>query len=166
MTGPVNSAANSTRDDGAPTRRATSAARVPRLVWYTLALLAAFALGALWQYAGARRGGAALGETQSALAEARLEATLAGAVIEAQGGNYERGRLLASEFFTGLQRHLAAMRPEATALRPLYAQRDNVITVLSRSDPASAGLLSRALADFQAATRLDSAGATPAGEAR
>ncbi len=148
------------------TTQRTPASRVPRLVWYALALLAAFALGALWQYAGARRGEAALGTARSALAEARLEATLASAVIEVQRGNYERGRQLASDFFTGLQRHLATAPPEAAALRPLYAQRDNVITVLSRSDPASAGLLSRALADFQAATRLDSAGATPAGEAR
>ncbi|MBA3890959.1 MAG: hypothetical protein H0X64_10545 [Gemmatimonadaceae bacterium] len=135
---------------------------MPRLVWYVLALLAAFALGALWQYVGARRGAAALGTAQSALAEARLEATLASAVIEVQGGNYEGGRQLASDFFTGLQRHVATAPPEAAALRPLYAQRDNVITVLSRNDPASAGLLSRALTDFRAAIRPGSGANVPA----
>ncbi len=140
----------------------TPASRVPRLVWYALALLAAFALGALWQYAGARRGEAALGTAQSALAEARLETTLASAVIEVQRGNYERGRQLTSDFFTGLQRHLATAPPEAAALRPLYAQRDNVITVLSRNDPASAGLLSRALTDFRAAIQPGSGANVPA----
>ncbi|MGI9140679.1 MAG: hypothetical protein ACR2GJ_06195 [Gemmatimonadaceae bacterium] len=144
------------------TTQQTLASRVPRPVWYALALLAAFALGALWQYAGARRSAAALGTAQSALAEARLEATLASAVIEVQSGNYERGRQLASDFFTGLQRHLATAPPEAAALRPLYAQRDSVITVLSRNDPASAGLLSRALADFRAAIQPGSGVNVPA----
>lgn len=163
----MNNAANSTRDDSVPTRRAAPASRVPRFVWSALALLAAFALGALWQYAGARQSRAAVGAAQSALAEARLEATLASAVIEAQSGNYERGRQRASDFFTGLQRHLAGAPPEATALRQLYAQRDNVITMLSRSDPASAGVLSRALTGYRAATRPDgAAGAPPAAGGR
>jgi len=113
----------------------------------------AFALGAAWQYVGARQARSQLAATQQALALARLDATLAGAVIAAQAGDAERSRLRASEFFTGLQRHLLGQRDNTAAelqgLRRELGQRDATITSLARNDPASAGILRRLLGEFE-----------------
>ncbi len=74
---------------------------------------------------------------------AQLEATLGGAVIDAQAGRLEDARLQASAFYTGLQRDLLPRldQPQRDSLRTLLVTRDSVITALARSDPGSAGAL-------------------------
>ena len=134
-------------------RAAPSRPRIPRPVLAALAFVLAFALGAAWQYMGARQTRTELVAAQQALTLARLDATLAGAVIAAQAGDAERSRLGASEFFTGLQRHLVGQAEKTTAnveaLRRVLGQRDATITALARNDPAAVGILRRLLGEFE-----------------
>jgi hypothetical protein len=114
-----------------------------------IAAVVAFAIGAGWQYskASAYRGELATTRTQLDTARheltfRRLEATLGAATIEAQRGNHESARRLASDFFSGLQPAIptapAAAQP---ALHQIQAQRDAMITELSRANLESGGLL-------------------------
>ena len=74
---------------------------------------------------------------------AQLQNTLAAAVIDVQRGKYEPARQLTSEFYTNLRRQLEGddkspfTRSQREGLESLLAQRDELITFLARSDPAS-----------------------------
>lgn len=78
----------------------------------------------------------------------QLQDTLAAAVIEVQRGQYEPARQLTSDFYTELRRQLdsdssSLFTPaQHQSLRLLLAERDELITFLARSDPASSGRLS------------------------
>lgn len=124
-----------------------------------VAAVAGFALGAGWQYSSARayRGDLEttrmeLDSTRHELTFQRLEATLGAATIEAQRGNHESARRLASNFFTGLQ---AAMDSADASAQPtlggILAQRDAIITELSRGNLESGGVLAELFADYRTA---------------
>lgn len=124
-----------------------------------IAVLIAFGVGAGWQFARARQLGSELEtmrlqleSTTAALELQKLEATLGAATIEAQRDGYELGRQLASDFFTGLQQSIAGAPESArTALDEILAQRDQMITALSRSNPEAGSLLSRLFLRYRVA---------------
>ena len=73
----------------------------------------------------------------------QLENTLAAALIDVQQGEFEPARQLTSDFYMHLRRQIdtpdtsvfsAAQREQ---LRSLLAERDELITLLARSDPAA-----------------------------
>ena len=74
---------------------------------------------------------------------AQLQNTLAAAVIDVQRGHYEPARQLTSDFYTNLRRQIdgdsgALFTPaERDGLRSLLPERDELITLLARSDPAA-----------------------------
>jgi hypothetical protein len=73
---------------------------------------------------------------------AQLQNTLAAAMIDVQRGQYEPARQLTSDFYTDLRRQLdlsgVLFSPsQRDGLRSLLAERDELITVLARSDPAA-----------------------------
>jgi hypothetical protein len=74
---------------------------------------------------------------------AQLQNTLAAAVIDAQRGHYEPARQLTSDFYTNLRRQVdgetaSLFTPsQRERLRSLLAERDELITLLARSDPAA-----------------------------
>ena len=74
---------------------------------------------------------------------AQLENTLAAAVIDVQRGHYEPARQLTSDFYTDLRRqvdedHGSPFTPsQREALKSLLAERDDLITLLARSDPSA-----------------------------
>ncbi len=147
---------------GAPRRR-----RDPRsLLWVVLAAMIGFVIGAGWQYVGSQAVARQASYTARALEAARLEATLSGAVIDAQAGSFELGRQRTSAFFSGVQRRLApalAEQPAAEA-RQLMGERDAIITALARNDPASASVLSQLLTRYRTVMNqagLDSVVAAP-----
>lgn len=86
-----------------------------------------------------------------------LENELATAAIYSRRGNYEIGRQSASSFFTGLQSELAKSdssfftESEKTQLAGILTGRDDVITLLSRNDPASADRLSDLYVTYRSA---------------
>jgi hypothetical protein len=74
---------------------------------------------------------------------AQLQNTLAAAVIDVQRGNYEPARQLTSDFYTNLRRQIdsdsgALFTPaQRDGLRSLLPERDELITLLARRDPAA-----------------------------
>ena len=74
---------------------------------------------------------------------AQLENTLAAAMIDVQRGHYEPARQLTSDFYTDLRRQLEDENPslftpsQREALKSLLAERDELITLLARSDPSA-----------------------------
>ena len=106
--------------------------------------MAAFLIGFGWQYSRAHQLENQLETTTADLTFKRLEAKLAAATIEADRGNYEIARQLASEFFTGLQGQLPQVpEDKQQELSVIASHRDAVITAASRSDPQSGSLLAQ-----------------------
>ncbi len=78
-----------------------------------------------------------------ALRLSQLETTLAAAAIQARRGEYEPAREAASVFYTNLTAELARMPSEFTPaqrerMQALLSERDELITLLARADPAVA----------------------------
>ena len=70
------------------------------------------------------------------------------AAIDSRRGEYERARVAASSFFTSLREQVDVTQDsedltaqQRDGLRPLLNQRDDLITLLARSDPAAADRL-------------------------
>jgi hypothetical protein len=76
-----------------------------------------------------------------------MQGNLASAVIDARRGDYEPARQAASQFFTSLRAEIDKgdasdlTQAQRAGLPPLFAGRDEVITLLARSDPAAADRL-------------------------
>jgi hypothetical protein len=124
-----------------------------------IAAVVAFAIGGGWQFSKARAYRGELETTRAQLDTARyeltfrrLEATLGTATIEAQRGNHESARRLASDFFSGLQTAIEEAPVSAQpALQQIQAQRDAMITELSRANLESGGLLAAIFDRYRAA---------------
>ena len=137
------------RADG-PTRR--------RLIIYAAVLIAAVLIGLVPMWLLARERAGERDVAQRNLRLCRLENDLASAVVDARRGEYERARLAASSFFTSLLEQVDQIgrRSDLTAaqredLRPLLNQRDDIITLLARNDPAAADRLTELYMLFQTA---------------
>jgi hypothetical protein len=85
----------------------------------------------------------------------QVQITFADATLDARRGDYEPARQRMANFFTRvnaeLDRGIGSALPASASvgLQPLLAQRDNLITLLARGDPASAERLATAYADFR-----------------
>jgi hypothetical protein len=130
--------------------------------WKRIALYAVLAVGffAMGLIPMAFRARQYAEEREAAQHEVRLkqmETQLAAAVINADRGEYEPARQTASDFFTSLRSQidrgpesdLSGLQRER--LRALLSQRDDVITLLARSDPAAVTRLSDIYATYQKA---------------
>ncbi len=117
--------------------------RVRRIGIYAVMLLTVFLLGLIPMWLQARERDMA----QAALRVSTLQNTLANAAIDARRGEYEPARQAASEFLTNLRREIECGRDSVFSqaqqdnLCALLAARDDSITLLARSDPASADRL-------------------------
>lgn len=109
-----------------------------------LAFLAGFL--PMWFYA--RNATNTLRETRQQLLLVQMQTLLGSAAVDARRGNYEPARQATSQFFTRLSAELdrgeqSLLAPvSAEKLAPILAQRDTLITLLARADPASADRLS------------------------
>lgn len=78
---------------------------------------------------------------QRAVRLAQLNNTLATAVIDVQRGQFEPARQLTSDFYTNLRRQIYSddlfTPAQREGLISLLSERDDLITLLARSDPAS-----------------------------
>ncbi len=115
-------------------------------------VVVAFLVGFGWQFGRAHSLAGRLEQTERELTFQRMEATLGAATIEAQRGGFEPARQLASDFFTRLQA-AAAQAPAAgqPQLQQILAQRDQVITELSRNDAQSVGMLAQMFVTYRTA---------------
>ena len=109
-----------------------------------IATVVAFLIGFGWQFTRARALQEQLDQATIELTLEQLETTLAAATIEADRGNYEIARQLASDFFTRLQDDWQqAPQAQQAELQRIMEQRDAVITAASRSDPQTGSLLAQ-----------------------
>ena len=124
------------------------APKKPRIGLILMLLAAAFLTGFIPQWWKARDQSAAREKAEHQLTLARIVKDLGSAAIDARRAAYEPARVEASAFFTSAhfeidQREKSALsQQQRDALAPLLAPRDEVITLLARSDPASADKLS------------------------
>ena len=126
-----------------------------RVIIYAVVLIAVFLIGLVPMWLVARQRADQRDQAERYLRLCRLENDLASAAVDARRGEYERARQAASSFFTSLLEQVeqtggpsdltAAQREN---LRPLLSQRDDLITLLARSDPAAADRLSEVYMAF------------------
>ena len=120
---------------------------VQRIMIYAGVLLIVFLLGLVPMWLKARAATNSLAETENQLILAKMQNNIASAVIDARRGEYEPARQAASQFFTSLSAELdkadgsTLSQAQKQGIQPLLAGRDEVITLLARSDPASADRL-------------------------
>jgi hypothetical protein len=85
----------------------------------------------------------------------QIQITFADAALDARRGDYEPARQRMAGFFTlvnaELDRGIGSALPASASegLKPLLTQRDDLITLLARGDPASAERLATAYVDFR-----------------
>lgn len=131
------------------------------LVVAVVAYLAGFVPGWL----KSRSLGHQVSQMRRQLVLAEIENKLAAATLDANRGQHEQARQSASQFFTQLRAELdqekdSALSPaQREQANQLLNQRDDIITLLARSDPAS----SKKLADLYVAFRKTTSPA-PAGQ--
>lgn len=135
------------REEVVETKPARSSNLLQRIGTYAALMLVAFLIGFVPMWLKARESGNNLAATERTLGLAQMQNNLASAVIDARRGEYEPARQAASQFYTSLQADIdkgdaAGLNPaQRTTAQGLFAGRDEVITLLARSDPASADRL-------------------------
>lgn len=121
---------------------------IRRIIIYAGVLLVVFLLGLVPMWLRARAATNSLVEADRQITLLRMENNLASAVIHARRGDYEPARQAASQFYTSLRLEIdkgdssSLTRAQGQAMQPLFDGRDELITLLARSDPASADRLS------------------------
>jgi hypothetical protein len=120
-------------------------------------LVGAFLLGLLPMWWTAQTRAQERDAAAQELAAVQREHLLATAALLAREGEYEPAREAASRFFTEVSRELGEMQSGgesvagADALRASLTDRDEIITLLARSDPASADRLADLYMGYRAA---------------
>jgi len=138
-----------------PVQQRESSSLARRLGVYALVLLVVFLLGFVPMWIKARSCGIALAGLEQQLTLAQAQNNLATSVIDARRGDYEPARQAASQFFTSLRADVdkgddsALNAAQRAAVQPLFTQRDELITLLARSDPAAADRLSDLFASYR-----------------
>lgn len=125
-----------------------STSSIRRIGIYAGVLLVVFLIGFVPMWLKARDNAANLAKSEQQLSLARMQNNLSSAVIDARRGDYEPARQSASQFFTSLREEAdrggasTLTQAQRDGVQPLFASRDEIITLLARSDPASADRLS------------------------
>ncbi len=120
---------------------------VHQVLGYTIILLVVFLLGFVPVWLRSRDVSRRLAESEQQLTLAQTQNILASAAIDARQGNYEAAHQSAGDFFTVVQTEMdkgadSAFSPaQSEEIRLLLDQRDELVTLLARSDPAAADRL-------------------------
>jgi hypothetical protein len=132
--------------------------RVRRVILYAVLLLVVFLGGLVPMWLTSRTHARQRDEAQASLRISNLQNILANAAIDARRGEYEPARQAASDFFTNLQIEIDRGRDSAfnegqrNALSSMFDTRDDTITRLARSDPASTDRLVDLYTKYRQAT--------------
>jgi len=119
-----------------------------RPLFILIGLLVAFLLGFIPMWMKARDQTTVREKAEHELALMRIVKDLGAAAIDARRAEYEAARVEASAFFTAAhfeidQRDKSPLtQQQRDGLLPLLGSRDELITLLARSDPAAADKLS------------------------
>lgn len=126
-----------------------------RIGVYAGVLLVVFLLGLVPMWIKSRGYASSLADAEQQLTLVRLQNNLSSAALDARRGDYEPARQAASQFFTALRAEAdkegasALTQAQREGVEPLFAQRDELITLLARSDPAAADRLSDLYASYR-----------------
>jgi len=130
--------------------------RVKRIAIFAAIVLVAFLIGLIPMGLKAWSRGNERDAARRELRLCQLQSRLASATISARRGDYEPARQATSDFFSALHLQLEPATsgsdltsPQRDALRPLMNNRDDLITLLARSNPASADRLSDLYLSYQ-----------------
>ena len=123
---------------------------------YAVVLLIAFLLGFVPMWMQARARAQERDAAEQTLRLTQLESTLASAAIQTRRGDYEPAREAASTFYTNLTAEMDRVpsvftTPQRERMQALLAERDQMITLLARADPAVAERLTDAYVAFRQA---------------
>lgn len=137
-------------------RKATASAPLgKRILVYAVLLVVGFLLGLVPMWLTARQRANELDTTRVELRRSQMRSALSAAALDARRGDYEPARKAMSDFFTALSDELdrgeALDKTQQEAVRPLLTQRDEIITLLARSDPAAADRLANLDASYRKA---------------
>jgi len=119
-----------------------------RFFIYAGVLLVVFLLGFVPMWLQARASAGKLAEAERQLTLVGMQGNLTSAAIDARRGDYEPARQAISQFFTSLRAEIdmgdtsGLTQAQRAGVQPLFGGRDEIITLLARSDPASADRLS------------------------
>ena len=126
-----------------------------RGIIYVTLLIVVFLLGFVPMWLKSRECTRDLSEAEHRLNLARMQNSIASAVIDARQGDYESARQAASDFFTSLRAVTDQVDDSALSLaqregaQSLLTQRDGIVTLLARGDLASADRLSDLYLSFR-----------------
>jgi hypothetical protein len=126
-------------------------------LWLGL-LAAAFLVGFVPMWLSSRTTTNELRETRRELRRSQIQNTLGSAVVDARRGEYEAARQAASRFFNEVDAELDNKNDsfladqEKAQIGPALSSRDDIITLLSRSDPAATERLSELHVEYRKAT--------------
>lgn len=121
---------------------------VRSFVTYAGVLLVGVLIGVVPMWIQARTAAGKLAEAERRLTLVGMQGDLASAALDARRGEYEPARQAVSQFFTSLRAEAdkgdasGFTQAQRAGVQPLFAGRDEIITLLARSDPASADRLS------------------------
>lgn len=121
--------------------------RKPSFLLILILVVIAFLTGFIPQWMKARDQSAARQKAEQQLTVTRIVKDLGSAAIDARRGEFEPARVSASAFFTAVNFEIdqhdksVLTAQQRTALGPLLAPRDELITLLARSDGSSADKL-------------------------
>ena len=119
-----------------------------RVLIVLILLLVVFLVGFVPMWMRARDQAALRLKAEHSLTVMHMEKDLGSAAIDSRRGEYEAARQEASAFYTAARSEIdqrgesALTQQQRDALAPLLASQDETITLLARSDPASADRLS------------------------
>jgi len=131
-----------------------------RLIVYAAVLLVVFLVGLVPMWLRSRTYARERDAAQVSLQISNLQNMLANSAIDSRRGEYEPARQAASDFFTKLGTEMARGRDsvfneaQRDVLRPMFDKRDDTITLLARSDPASADRLVDLYTKYRQATAI------------
>jgi hypothetical protein len=126
-----------------------------------LIIVVAFLLGLVPMWLSSRKCTNELDQVKRDLRLSNMENDLSSAAINARRGEYELARQASSRLFSSLGAQCGSSAADLTStqcetLRPALAQRDELITLLARSDPASADRLTNLYVSYQKAMGVSS----------
>lgn len=126
-----------------------------RLMVYAAIFLIGLLVGLVPMWLRGRERARELETTRLELRRSQMRSALSAAALDARRGDYEPARKAMSDFFTTLSSEIdrgeasTLDQTQRAAVQPLLGQRDQIITLLARSDPAAADRL----ADLDASYR-------------
>jgi len=138
-----------------PAKPFKSTLTMQRIVICAAVILIVFLIGFVPMWLKARGCASELATVQRKLSLARLQNTLASATIDARRGEYETARQAASNFFTSINAEAdkgtdsALTDSQKQNIQTLFSGRDEIITLLARSDPAAADRLADLYASYR-----------------